>query len=117
MSDFVAVVPTVDLPVGKMRAFTIEGRRVAVYHTARGFFATDNACPHRGGPLVEGDLLGDEVVCPWHLWGFSLETGKNDRFPEVAVTVHEVKVENETVFVKLSEARQDDSGSQTVTPY
>ena len=30
---------------------------IALYHTSEGFFATDNTCPHRGGPLAEGDLI------------------------------------------------------------
>jgi nitrite reductase/ring-hydroxylating ferredoxin subunit len=107
MSEFVPVVGCEELPAGSMRAFTVEGRRVAVYHTRRGFFATDNTCPHRGGPLAEGDLLGDEVVCPWHLWGFNVESGCNDRFPEMVVAVHEVKIENATVYVRLSEPKKD----------
>lgn len=107
MADFVEVVSVEDIPVGRMRSFMVDGRKIVVYHTARGFFATDNQCPHRGGPLAEGDLLGDEVVCPWHLWGFSVETGKNDRFPEMAVQVHETKIENGTVHVRLNEAKQD----------
>ena len=102
MSDFVRVARTDELPAGRMRAFTVDGRRIVVYHTSRGFFATDNQCPHRGGPLAEGDLLGDEVVCPWHLWGFSVETGKNDRFPEMCVAVHEVRIENDNIEVRLA---------------
>lgn len=89
-----------------MAAFTIDGRRIAVYHTARGFFATDNACPHRGGPLVEGDLMGDEVVCPWHLWTFNLETGASDRFPEVSVATHEVRLDGDDVLVRVSPPRE-----------
>ena len=110
MSDFVPVVGCDELPVGTMRSFSVEGRRIAVYHTARGFFASDNSCPHRGGPLAEGDLLGEEVVCPWHLWGFDVCTGQNERFPEVAMTMHEVRIENEQVLVRLAPPKQDWNG-------
>ena len=48
----------------------------ALPHAPRGFFATDNTCPHRGGPLAEGDVIGNEIVCPWHLWGFDVATGR-----------------------------------------
>lgn len=102
MSEFVRVAKQQEIPLGKMIAVAIEGKRITIYHTANGFFATDNSCPHRGGPLVEGDLLGNEVVCPWHLWGFDVQTGKNDRFPEVAVLTHEVKLEGDDILIRLT---------------
>lgn len=102
MPEFIEVMKTGDLPVGRMRACTIEGRTIAVYHSKDGFFATDNECPHRGGPLNQGDLLGREVVCPWHLWGFDIATGVCTGNPEVRVVAHEVRIEDDRVLVKLS---------------
>jgi nitrite reductase/ring-hydroxylating ferredoxin subunit len=32
-------------------------------------------CPHMGGPLAEGTLDGDELVCPWHRYRFDATTG------------------------------------------
>ncbi len=34
-----------------------------------------NTCPHRGGPLAEGMLAGEEVICPWHGSRFNVKTG------------------------------------------
>src|SRR5688572_32218469 len=56
MPEFVEIARTSELPVGRVKAFVVDGRTVAVYHTTSGFYATDNTCPHRGGPLAEGDL-------------------------------------------------------------
>jgi nitrite reductase (NADH) small subunit len=102
MPEFVEVLKTTDLPVGRIRAVTVDGRTIALYHTASGFFATDNTCPHRGGPLAEGDLIGDEITCPWHLWGFDVATGLCAGNREIAVATHEVRVEDDRVMVKLS---------------
>ena len=102
MSEFVEIAKTADLPVGRTRAYTVEGRTIALYHTASGFFATDNTCPHRGGPLAEGDLIGEEITCPWHLWGFDVATGKCAGNPEISVAAHEIRVEDDRVMVKLS---------------
>ena len=102
MSDFLEVLKTSDLPVGRVKAITIDGRTLALYHTASGFFATDNTCPHRGGPLAEGDLIGDEITCPWHLWGFDVATGLCAGNREISVATHEVRVEDDRVMVKLS---------------
>ena len=100
MSEFVAVAKAGELPVGRATTCAIGERRVALYHTAAGFFATDNTCPHRGGPLGEGDLLGNEIVCPWHFWSFDVTTGANIADPSLRIVTHEVKVEGERVLVK-----------------
>lgn len=100
----------VELPVGRCRGVEIEGRTIVVYHTRDGFFATDNACPHRGGPLAEGDLIGNEIVCPWHLWSFDVTTGINPgrvEGREVSVCTHDVRVENGTVLVRVSDSERE----------
>jgi nitrite reductase (NADH) small subunit len=102
MTEFVEVACAADLPVGRVRAVPFGEGKIALYHTAAGFFATDNTCPHRGGPLAEGDLIGNEIVCPWHLWGFDLATGFCPGNPEIRVPTHEVRVEGDRVMVKRS---------------
>jgi len=101
MTEFVEVAKTAELPVGRMRACTIEGRTIAIYHTHSGFYATDNTCPHRGGPLAEGDLLDDEITCPWHLWSFDVKSGLCAGNDDIVVETHEVKVEGDRIMVKL----------------
>lgn len=95
-----------DLPEGGFRRAEIDGRVIVIYRLADGWYASDNACPHRGGPLAEGDLIGSEIVCPWHLWSFDVKTGVNPGSPEgreIRVCTHDVKIENGAVLVSLSE--------------
>jgi nitrite reductase (NADH) small subunit len=106
MSTLVALINEDEIPAGSARAFDVGGRRIALYRTASGFFATDNQCPHRGGPLAEGDLVGDRIICPWHVWTFDLRTGANDVDPEKCVTTHEVVVESGVVYVRIVEAAE-----------
>lgn len=102
MTEFVDVCSTAELPVGRAKACVVDGRTVAVYHTRAGFFATDNICPHRGGPLAEGDLIGEEITCPWHLWGFDVATGLCAGNREISVATHETRVEGDRVMVKVN---------------
>lgn len=102
MHDFIDIAGVADVPVGRVTTRVVGDRKIALAHTAGGFFALDNTCPHRGGPLGEGDLIANEVVCPWHLWGFDLQTGVCAGNPEVAVVKHEVRVEGDRVLVKLA---------------
>jgi nitrite reductase (NADH) small subunit len=64
--------------------------------------ALDNVCPHRGGPLGQGWLEGNAVVCPWHSWAFDTVTGVAEPPERASVKVLPVKVEGDEVFVNLS---------------
>jgi nitrite reductase (NADH) small subunit len=102
-SEFFDLAATSDVPSGTMKAFDIAGRKIVVYHTESGYFASDNDCPHRGGPLIEGDLIGNEVICPWHVWAFDVVSGCNDRFPEKRLVCHQVKIEGQRILVRLAQ--------------
>ena len=66
-----------DLPVGKMRAFLVDGQGVLVYHLTDGFFATQSACTHMFAPLSRGKILDDcKVQCPLHRARFDIRSGK-----------------------------------------
>src|SRR5438034_2137436 len=56
--------------------FKLDRWSVAVFHHDDRFRAIGNACNHRGGPLSEGRLHGEFVMCPWHAWEYSVITGK-----------------------------------------
>ena len=69
------------------------------------FGVVSNACNHVGGPLGEGRLDGDYIICPWHNWKFHRCTGKGEPgFEEDAVPSYPVKVENGRVLVDLAAA-------------
>jgi nitrite reductase/ring-hydroxylating ferredoxin subunit len=77
--------------VGTLALFNVEGR----------FYALDNACLHRGGPLGEGDLEGTVVRCPWHAWRWDVTTGANANNPAVKMPCYAVTVEDGAVVVDL----------------
>jgi len=39
-------------------------------------FAMAETCSHFSGPLSEGKLVGDSIVCPYHFSRFALEDGR-----------------------------------------
>lgn len=51
------------------------GRELAVFLVEGRVHAVDNACPHEGNPLVEGEVAGPTLTCAYHGWRFDLETG------------------------------------------
>lgn len=67
--------------------------------------AISAACNHVGGPLDEGSLDGDYVVCPWHFWKFHATTGEGEPGYEAdRVPAYAVKVDAGRLLVDLASA-------------
>ncbi len=80
----------------------VAGVPVAVHRTADGrLVAFRNACPHRGGPVGEGVVLGDVVICPWHGWRFRLADGANVANPLARLVAIEAREEDGRVLVRV----------------
>jgi nitrite reductase (NADH) small subunit len=75
MGRLVKVASTADIPTGTGKLVEVEGKRLAVFNVDGRYHAIDDTCPHRGGPLSEGELEGEVVSCPWHGPTFSVTTG------------------------------------------
>jgi nitrite reductase/ring-hydroxylating ferredoxin subunit len=58
-------------------------------------------CPHRGGPLGQGAIHGQNVVCPWHAWEWNCTTGVNDMDESKKVAVCELKIEGGDILLNL----------------
>jgi len=79
--------------------------KVALIHKDGVFSAISGVCNHVGGPLGQGRLDGDYVVCPWHHWKFHRSTGEGEPgYGDDRVPAYDVKVEGGRVLV-LAEAR------------
>ena len=90
-----------DIPLGEGRAITLEGRRIAIFRAAGGWYALDAGCPHRGGPLADGIVCDRAVICPLHDRRFDLATGAPLTTGD-GVCAHAVEVHGERVFVTLA---------------
>jgi nitrite reductase (NADH) small subunit/3-phenylpropionate/trans-cinnamate dioxygenase ferredoxin subunit len=99
MADFVKVCKKSDVPAGSGRTVDVKGKPVAIFNVEGNFYAIDNTCLHRGGPLGEGELDGQTVTCPWHGWRYDVTTGVNDMNSAVAVAKYPIKVEGEDILV------------------
>lgn len=65
-----------ELKPGQMKLLHVNGRRIALGRTERGYVAFDDRCTHRGGSLAGGVLIGHTVQCLWHGSQFNVDTGK-----------------------------------------
>jgi multimeric flavodoxin WrbA/nitrite reductase/ring-hydroxylating ferredoxin subunit len=85
-----------------LRQLTVGRTRVALSFVNGVFGAVSGVCNHAGGPLGEGRLDGEYIVCPWHNWKFDRRRGVGEPgFEEDAVPAYPVKVENGRVLIDV----------------
>jgi nitrite reductase/ring-hydroxylating ferredoxin subunit len=101
MEKFVKAAKKQDIPQGEGIVADVQGIPIAIFNVGGDFFAVQNTCPHRGGPLGEGDLSGSMVTCPWHGWQFDVCKGINIQNPASRLKCFSVKVEGDDVLVEV----------------
>ncbi len=94
-----------DIPEGRgILVFGPNALDIALFKVKGEIFALENACPHMGGPLAEGDITHENcknmVTCPWHGWQFDLRTGECETSPDDNVKKIEIQVEEGIVYLK-----------------
>ncbi|VVB73681.1 Sulredoxin [uncultured archaeon] len=91
-----------DVPEGKGRKVSVNGKEIALFNVGGKFFATDAKCTHAGGPLANGTLKDFCVDCPWHHSIFDLRTGAVKQGPAAKpVAVYKTKMEKDDVLVDV----------------
>ena len=73
--EWTPVPDTPDLPEGEPRRVEVNGVKVLLLRRGGEIFAIAETCSHLGGPLSEGKVEGDTVVCPWHGSQFCVRDG------------------------------------------
>jgi nitrite reductase (NADH) small subunit len=96
---FARAAKTTEIAPGTIKEFQVEGKPVAVANVDGKFYAINNTCLHRGGPLGQGPLEGKIVTCPWHAWEYDVTTGKISQNPAVGVNSYPVEVRGDDIFV------------------
>jgi 3-phenylpropionate/trans-cinnamate dioxygenase ferredoxin subunit len=108
-SGYVRVAAKSEIPAGKMKKVTLQGKELLIINVNGSFYAIGDRCTHAGGELSQGSLQNNIITCPKHGAKFDVTTGKVVSPPKVAFfhpkiqdeTTYQVKVENENVMIKL----------------
>jgi nitrite reductase (NADH) small subunit len=103
-SRWIRVTAVDNLPLREGRAVVLGDREVAFFNLGDQVLATDNQCPHQGGPLCDGIVTGESVVCPLHAWKVNLTSGCVERpgtGKDHCVSTYPTRIENGIVSVGL----------------
>lgn len=99
---FTKVATVAELPAGHAKCVAVGDRKIALFNVNGTYYAIDDTCTHRGGPLSEGTVGGTEVVCPWHGARFDLTTGRHLSPPaRSSVTAFRVQVVGDEIQVDM----------------
>ena len=100
-AQFTKVATKSEIPSGSGKVVEAGGKKVAVFNYEGTFYAMDNTCKHRGGPLGEGRLSEKRVTCPWHGWEYDVTTGACQTDPSITVQKFDVKVDGDDILVAV----------------
>jgi nitrite reductase/ring-hydroxylating ferredoxin subunit len=90
------------LPERKLTHVKVQGEDVCLLRSSGKVYAFRDVCPHVGGRLSLGKLVSEShVVCPEHRAVFDVTNGRSLSFPKRGLTLFEVKVEQDKVYVNV----------------
>ncbi|PYM14479.1 MAG: hypothetical protein DMD81_17775 [Candidatus Rokuibacteriota bacterium] len=98
---FVKVAETTDVTAGYGLLVERDGRTLAVFNAGGKFYACSAVCPHEDGPLADGWIEGNAVVCPWHGFDFELTSGRCLVDAELSIATYPVRVNGTAIEVDL----------------
>lgn len=102
MANLITVAKTMDIQEGAAKVVEVDGKPIALFNVHGKFFAMDNTCAHRGGPLGEGMIDDNIVTCPWHGWQWDVTCGKSLFNPNVTLKTYPVVVEASEIKIDVS---------------
>ncbi len=99
MAEFIRVADLSELVPGSAKTVEVNGKAIALFNVGGTIYATDNTCLHQGGPLGEGELTGDVIMCPWHQWEYNVRTGELVGDSSLKLATYPVQVEGSDIKV------------------
>lgn len=100
--EFAEIVPASELPNGERLFVDIGDKPIVIFNIAGQFFAIGDVCSHDEGPLGDGTVEGNNVVCPRHGGEFDIRSGQAVQMPAVVdIPAYPVQVRDGVIFVGL----------------
>lgn len=101
-SGEIEVARTDELKINQMKLVHVNGMRIVISRTEKGYAAFDDRCTHRGGSLAGGSMICGTVQCPWHGSQFDVKTGELKAGPaKQKINTYPVKESNGKVILVI----------------
>ncbi len=91
--EYIEIVPEDQIAVGERLFVELAGKSIVLFNLAGKLFAIGDVCSHDNGPVGDGEIEGDEIICPRHGARFDIITGKATSLPAlVDIPAYPVRV-------------------------
>jgi nitrite reductase/ring-hydroxylating ferredoxin subunit len=107
MSIWTPVAMLTDLSESTGKMVEIDGLEIALFKEGETVYALDNECPHRQGPISEGELNDGIVTCPWHAWDINAVTGEVVYNPRLKSKTYPCKIMDGVIFLEIPDGDQE----------
>ncbi len=81
--EYVEIAPFDQIPNGERLFVELGGKSIVLFNLAGKLFAIGDVCSHDNGPVGDGEIEENEIICPRHGARFDIRTGKATSLPAV----------------------------------
>jgi 3-phenylpropionate/trans-cinnamate dioxygenase ferredoxin subunit len=100
--EFVETVPLDQLPPGERLFVEVHGKSIVIFNLAAKLFAIGDVCSHDNGPVGDGEIDENEIICPRHGARFDIRTGKATSLPAILdIPAYPLHVENGMILLGI----------------
>lgn len=104
------------IPDGGRKIVQAEGLSIGVFHHKGGWYALQNSCVHRGGPVATGSLVDNTLYCPWHGFPFDVTSGQCLLDPSARLETYPVSMREGRVYLQIPTQEAETAPSAAPTP-
>lgn len=102
MAEWKSICKVDDIPRLGSRVVRSTTGDIALFRTSGNeVFALRDRCPHKGGPLSQGMVHGNQVTCPLHGWKLHLDSGEAVAPDQGCSRRYPIRVESGSVFLEI----------------
>lgn len=91
-----------ELPSGAVKEIERGDLTYALCNVEGKLHCVEGLCPHAGGPLGQGTLNGNYIVCPWHGFEFDCRTGLNEDDEDMRLSIFPVTVKDGAILIDVA---------------
>src|SRR3954467_10890311 len=97
-----------EIQPGSMKEVSVGDTKVLLARIGDACHAIGTNCTHYGAPLVEGALVGDKIICPWHHACFNARSGRMEDPPALgSLPNFPLSVEGDNIYIDVPENAPD----------
>lgn len=104
----VLVGPAAEIPEGERKIIQVDDFSIGVFHHHGQWYALQNRCLHRAGPVCTGIIEGDTLICPWHGYPYNITTGQLILDHTARLESYPVEDRSGTIYLRVPRRVRDE---------